>query len=211
MLEKGAWVISCSWGAKAARYELSELVRGKITECAEKGRGGKGCVIVFAAGNDNRDVYDPDQSFIDGFVIHEKVIGVAASTSIDTRALCSNFGKKIWVCAPSGDSGQPVGSPTVSDITTTDLNGSYFEHFLGTSGACALVAGICGLILSANPELTAEEVKQILRKTARPIDRAHGEYDPQDHSIFYGYGCVHAEAAVEEALRMRTSVAPGVS
>ena len=211
MLEKGAWVINCSWGAKAAKYELSALVRDKITECAEKGRGGKGCVIVFAAGNNNRNVNAPDQGFIDGFVIHEKVIAVAASTSIDSRASSSSFGKEIWVCAPSGDSGGPVGSPIVSDITTTDLNRRYFEHFIGTSGACALVSGICGLILSANPDLTAEEVKQILRTTARPIDRAHGEYDGRHHSIRYGFGCVDAEAAIEEALRMLALVASGVS
>lgn len=49
--------------------------------------------------------------------------------------------------------------------------GSRFTgHFGGTSSATALVAGIAGLVISANPDLSASEVKQILQETADKIE-----------------------------------------
>jgi cell division septation protein DedD len=63
------------------------------------------------------------------------------------------------------------------------------------------VAGICALILSANPELTAQQVKDILTKTADKIGHPSEYY--QGHSRKYGYGRVNAERAVAEAIRLR--------
>jgi subtilisin-like proprotein convertase family protein len=52
-----------------------------------------------------------------------------------------------------------------------------------------------------NPQLTAEEVKDILRMTSDDIDRTGGGYNVDDHSEWYGYGRVNAERAVLEAQR----------
>lgn len=206
MLKNGAWVISCSWGSKSREYHLPEGVSRKIHECATLGRNGKGCVILFAVGNNNEDINAPSKGSVDGFAIHPDVIAVSASTSLDKRALKSNFGKEVWICAPTGDSGHGADVPMVSDITTTDLAGKYYEHFLGTSSACALVAGICGLILTANPNLTACQVKTVLKGSARRIDEPNGQYDASGHSIFYGYGCVDADKAVKLALNFPVPV-----
>ncbi|GAA0877369.1 hypothetical protein GCM10009119_03370 [Algoriphagus jejuensis] len=52
-------------------------------------------------------------------------------------------------------------------ITTTSGDGQFFSaQFGGTSSSTPLVAGITGLVISANPELSAQEVISILQKTA---------------------------------------------
>ena len=67
-----------------------------------------------------------------------------------------------------------------------------------------MVAGICALILSANPDLTAKQVKDVLIKTADKVGEP-SEY-VNGHSVKYGYGRVNADKAVAEALRMKDGV-----
>ena len=42
-------------------------------------------------------------------------------------------------------------------------------QFGGTSSAAPLVAGIAALVISANPSLTAKEVKDIIKESADKI------------------------------------------
>ncbi len=202
-----AWVISCSWNAEAAVYDLPSEIAAAIHRAATEGRGGKGCVVVFAAGNSGRDVNDPPRSK-NGFATHPDVLAVAASSSLDRRAVYSDFGREIAVCAPSmGIGGLGI---TTADVTGTYVDasgvergrgfspGAYYGRFRGTSSSCPLVAGICALVLSANPDLTAAQVRQIIRASARKIGNL-GDYQ-DGHSIHFGHGCVHAEAAIEMAL-----------
>ena len=58
------------------------------------------------------------------------------------------------------------------------------------------MAGVAALLLSANPSLRWDEVRDVLAETADRIDEAGGEYDDHGHSRFYGYGRVNAAAAV---------------
>jgi subtilisin family serine protease len=209
--EKGAWVVSCSWGAEAAVYELPLRIARAIHRCATEGRGGKGCVVVFAAGNNGKDVNDLPRS-LNGLATHPDVLAVAASTSLDKRANYSAKGREIAVCAPSkGLGGLGI---TTADVTGTYVDdrgvergrgyhvGSYYSDFSGTSSACPLVAGVCSLVLSANPELTAADVRTIIRRTARQIGKPSDYVD--GHSTKFGHGCVNAEAAVDLALRTAT-------
>jgi subtilisin-like proprotein convertase family protein len=201
----GADVISCSWGVTSNFFTLSTSMKRSITRAATEGRNGRGCVIVFAAGNANHDIDDPPNTR-DGFAIHPDVIAVAASNSRDRKSHYSNFGDAICVCAPSSGSGG-VG------IVTTDRRGAEgyqsgdfttVERFGGTSSATPLVAGVCALMLSANPELTAAEVKAILQETAEKIDPEGGGYDSDGHSRIYGFGRVDAHRAVQAARDRRT-------
>lgn len=203
--DQGADVVSCSWGAANAFFPLSTRAQRAITRCATQGRGGKGCVIVFAAGNESRDVNDPAQGSVAGFAIHPAVIAVAASTSRDQRSDYSNFGREIAVCAPS--SGAGGWGILTSDVRGVDprtgtalgyAEGDFDSDFGGTSSACPLVAGVAALVLSVNPGLTAAEVKALLQRTARRIG-PKSSYDANGHSRQFGFGCVNARAAVAEA------------
>ncbi len=204
--EKGAWVISASWNAKAKIYPLPERIHQALSRAATQGRGGKGTVLVFAAGNSGQDINDAPNS-LNGYAIHPDVLAVAASTSVDTRASYSDTGAEIAVCAPSGGRGgmgvtTDDASGTYIDaggdtVSMGYIDGSYNSSFSGTSAACPVVAGVCALVLGANPNLTASETRAIIRQSARAIG------DPSDyvngHSRQYGHGCVDADAAVAMA------------
>ncbi|HYO12946.1 MAG TPA: S8 family serine peptidase, partial [Thermoanaerobaculia bacterium] len=93
---------------------------------------------------------------------------------------------------------------------------NYRNDFGGTSSATPLTAGVAALVLSANPDLTWIEARQILRDTAEKIDAANthptGQWLdangnpsvtsglPPVYSRWYGFGRVDAERAVDEAL-----------
>jgi hypothetical protein len=88
-------------------------------------------------------------------------------------------------------------------IWTTDRTGragysadDYTDSFSGTSSACPGAAGVAALVLSANPSLGSDEVKDALRRSCDRIDPGGGEYDEQGHSRLYGYGRLNAETAV---------------
>lgn len=115
-MSNGASVISCSWGASAVYFPLSLRQRAALTRAATHGRNGKGCVIVFAAGNANRptegtidergwpnDVLAGKTKWLSGFAVHPDVITVSASTSLAKKSAYSNWGPNISVSAPSNN------------------------------------------------------------------------------------------------------------
>lgn len=214
--DHGADVISCSWGPTDGEWwnpgdpvhnrmtALPDSTRLAMEYALSKGRAGKGCVILFAAGNGNEDVVN------DGYCSYPGVIAVAASNDTGRRSVYSDYGDAVWVSFPSGDfAWKPFKHPApISEgLRTTDRVSKdgyspddYVNSFGGTSGACPGAAGTVALMLSANPNLTQPQVKELLRRSCRRIDEAGGEYDKNGHSIWYGYGRVDAGLAVENAL-----------
>ena len=192
----GADVISCSWSAEAWYFPLSSLIHAAIHDAALHGRSnGKGCVILFAAGNENRqlDGRKDGQRSYQGFALHPDVLAVGASTSLDRRAGYSNYGPELDLCAPSSG---------IQRIVTTDRLGSsgyaagdYTYDFGGTSSATPLAAGLAALVLSAYPDLTSAAVRRILCETADPIDPQNGAYQ-DGRSPWYGCGRINASRAV---------------
>jgi len=238
---KRADVISCSWGPPPVYAPLGQLLTDKFHELATTGGPRKkGCVIVFAAGNYNAPLNDPNNTgfrwrhpvygiqetkgaILNGNAAHPDVIAVAASTSLNKKAVYSNWGREISVCAPSNNF-HPLNPQTPlpgRGIWTTDneqfgegfTGGSRFTgRFGGTSSATPLVAGIAALVISANPDLTAAQVKQILQETADKITDPDpdpilglkkGSYDANGHSEWFGFGRVNAAKAVQRAWQQR--------
>lgn len=208
-VRNGADIISCSWGTVDSQYALNAIKEAAIANAARNGRNGKGCVILYAAGNEG-------QNFVNLYAAHPDVICVAASTSQDIHADYSNTGPQVWITAPSNGDWPITAARAWWDEGTPGETGEYrywadgisrgdrYKHFGGTSSATPLVAGICALMLSANPSLTAKEVKDILAKTADKIGGA-GEYDSSGRSLKYGYGRVNALKAVEEAIKRKNA------
>lgn len=213
--DQGASVVSCSWGAAARVFRLSTRVTRAIHDCATLGRSGLGCAVVFAAGNDDSDVNDPQNSnnhpngaYYNGFAQHPDVITVAACNSRDEKSNYSNYGEAISICAPSsGAGGHGV---LTSDVMGTFIRGgrtieagyspgAFTSSFGGTSSSTPLVAGIAALILSLKPSMKAAEVKSLLQDTARKIGPA-SSYDSNGHSKTFGFGCVNADEAIKNLL-----------
>ena len=98
---------------------------------------------------------------------------------------------KVDVCAP--------GYNIFRATNTNGMEGSvdtYIDHGGATSQAAPQVAGLAALILSVNPNLSAVEVKEIIKETADNID--HIEWN-QDLIGMYGTGRINAYRAVMRA------------
>ena len=207
----GADIISCSWGTTDQQFALGRIKQDAISKAYKEGRNGKGCVILFAVGNEDFD-------FVNFYAAHPDVIAVGACTSQDEHASYSNRGREVSIVAPSNGDWPIIAGRAWWDEGLKNANGHYkfwrdgrsrgkhYKHFGGTSSATPLVAGICALILSANPDLTAREVKEILQSTADKIGRPT-EYS-NGHSKRFGYGRVNADRAVAEALRRKEQKTP---
>jgi subtilisin family serine protease len=74
----------------------------------------------------------------------------------------------------------------------------HFARFSGTSMSSPVVAGVCALILEANPYLSAQQVKDIIIETAR-TDNFTGVI-PMNGSTRWGWGKLNAYDAVKLAL-----------
>ena len=88
----------------------------------------------------------------------------------------------------------------------------YRNSFGGTSFSTPVCAGVAALMLSANPDLTWVQLRQILRESAEHIDLANAnpiglwlDTDGDgvaDYSRWYGFGRVDAQRAVQEAVNL---------
>ena len=112
------------------------------------------------------------------------VIIVGASNASDARWVgsnnSSNFGRtSVHVFAPSGV------------LTTTPNNG--FGSYGGTSSAAPHVAGLAALLLSVNPDLTPQQVRDVILSTVDPV--------PELANISVSGGRINAYNAVREATR----------
>ncbi len=189
--DNGADVISCAWSFRSCDADFPDLT-ASIKEVAKTGRNGKGCVVVFASGN---NASMSNCVAVPGNI--EEVVAVGAVTNKGVRASYSQFGPKLNLVAPSSSR---VGIIPMPGVRTIDRMGqlgftssNYNDVFGGTSAAGPLVAGVAALVLSVNPNLTADKVREILYTTATDMG-SPGRDD------MYGAGRVNAYAAVKKAM-----------
>ncbi len=216
--QNGADVISCSWGPPDGTWfddtdpvhnqsvPLPDSTRLAMDFAATQGRNGKGCIILFAAGNGNESVDN------DGYASYSKVTAVAACNDKGKRSAYSDFGGAVWCAFPSNH-GNPSLTPGIWTTDRTgpvgynsgnalkgDAAGNFTNSFGGTSSACPGAAGVAALIIARNPTLRWDQVRDIIKQSCDKIDTAGGNYDANGRSPFYGYGRINAKKAVELAM-----------
>lgn len=165
-IDNDAAVINNSWGYTEPT-RVPQPLADVIARAATETRGGKGSVVVFAAGNDDRELGNDEVEAL------ADVVCVSATDIYGNPTAYTNFGDAVDVAAPSA-------------TFTTAPEGQYTETFGGTSAAAPVVSGIAAWILSVNPELTADDVHQLLIDTALPSPRV--TFDENGHHPIYGYG-----------------------
>lgn len=162
-VEQDVNIINMSFGTRDSTKAL-ELAIDKAAKA--------GILMIAAAGNEGAkdSVLYPARD--------PNVIGVAASTPDDRIASFSSSGREVDVTGP----GEGVYST---------YNRSGYKSLSGTSMSCPHVSGVAALVLSAEPGLSAEQVKEIVLATATELEGFGREQQ--------GAGLVSAIAAVEMA------------
>jgi hypothetical protein len=180
-LDAGAAVVSNSWGYTRA-IPAPAPVAAAIDELVRNGRGGRGALVLFAAGNDSRELLDDELTGLPG------VLTIGAVNNFDEVTQFTNYGRSVAVVAPTGTLTTDISGPDGEDP------GDYTSRFGGTSSACPIAAGIAGLLASAAPERSAAELADALVRTARqsPFARPDGS----GHDPYYGRGLVDPAAAL---------------
>lgn len=210
----GAEIMSNSWGP-ADNYgaeDMSQPLKDLVANLATGGRDGKGILIFFAAGNGDESIDAAKTK--DGFAGNENVFAIGATRADGKRCIYSDYGPSLDFMTPSSDynsqyTKQYDGIWTVDNTgkdgyntgssSQGDRNGNYTNDFSGTSSACPLAAGITGLVLSANKNLTRDQIYQIYVETS---DKVGGVTYSNGFNEKYGYGRINACEAVKKALEM---------
>ncbi len=156
-VDNGAQIINMSFGKDYSPYK--EAV-DKAVKYAEQ----KGVLLMHAAGNESENL-DNTAQFPTRQYKNKKVVSTwmeigASSWGKDSSLVASfsNYGKKtVDLFAPG------------VEIYSTTPNNTY-EDLQGTSMACPIASGVAALVWSYFPDLTAQQIRDILNQSSRRFD-----------------------------------------
>jgi len=158
--QNGADVLTNSWYTGTPSGAIDDAIHRAVTQ----GRSGKGCIVFFAAGNDNAGISYP--------AFNPDVIAVGAGTMCNQRKTPNSCDGEYWWGSSYGN-GLDVMAPGVL-IPTTDISGAngynkadgiegdYHLTFNGSSAATPHAAAVAALVLSVNKTLTGAAVRAII-------------------------------------------------
>ncbi len=177
--DNGARIINLSLGGPCPDSTMQSAI-----EYAQ----GKGVLVVAAAGNEalapavnSEGAYDyPSYP-----AAYPGVVAVGATGQDGYRAAYSDTGSYVALVAPGGG-----GDSTTDAVPVLQAGGGYMAE-LGTSFAAPQVAAAAALILSVNPNLTPDEVTELLTGSATGLG-------PPGDNIEYGAGILNASAALND-------------
>jgi serine protease AprX len=190
----GIDVITNSWGSAGG----AEFDPNNPTNQASYAAYKKGIVVAFAAGNDG-----PADNTINPYAVAPWVINVAAGTpdkglaDFSSRGVEGEWIKTLDITAPgsgivstrAAGTALPAAGPVIDQNHPTYH--AFYASMSGTSMATPFVAGVVGLLMEANRDLSPDQVENILKASA---DVMPG-YKP--HEVGAGY--INVKAAVELA------------
>ncbi len=174
------------------------LTEAALEYAAKYGRGGKGSIITFAAGNHDEFKLTSNGSAqksgarVDFQALPNSIytIAVGAVNSLGKKSNYSQAGSSLLISAPSNtsdgtglgimttDNKGPKGynygihNPLFTWLPVDDFKGSgdVTQNFGGTSSATPAVSGVIALVIQRNPNLGWRDVQEILIRSAKKID-----------------------------------------
>lgn len=174
----GASVINISIGGNDASTFLEEAINFAYAN---------NVAVVVSTGNQNGAIQYPAK--------YANAFAVGSTDPDDTRSAPffwdnnsgSNFGPELDFVAP--------GNFIFGLNNNSDTN--YDFYWGGTSQAAPQVAGLISLMLSANPNLTVDQIRFILENTAE--DQVGDSFDTPGWDQYYGNGRINAHQALLNA------------
>lgn len=176
-------IINCS-------FLLKEAKKSDAMISAINFANSQNIIIVCAAGNYSENLngnlyYYPAMA--------TNCITVGATTPENRLASFSNFGDGVDIYA--------VGNL----MTSYNTSGNKVNDFGGTSGAAPVISSICALLVTAKPDITVDEIKQLLLETGYSTNEENQTHDTR--IIADAYGCVKNLLGAElEQLRLDYNV-----
>lgn len=166
---------------------------------------GRGTLTIAAAGNEDTIRRAYPAAFDDVLAVSN----VLASQTQPSKSESSNFGSWVDIAAPGDGNCPDFGAGIYSTLPNGKLGCK-----VGTSMAAPVVAGVAGLVLTKEPQLTAAELEQRLKDTAIPDElyqnNTNNSYRPTINGFvvpLLGSGIVNAYAA----LRPDRDISPSLS
>ncbi len=134
-----------------------------------------GGIVIFAAGNDNKNVSSTD---------YEAVVNVSSVGADYKRAYYTNYGSWCDIAAPGGDAKK-------GNMVLSTLPGNKYGKMQGTSMACPHVSGVAALILAryGGDGYTATALRKRLEDNTSDISAQNANY-------YLGKGLVNAYKAI---------------
>ena len=135
----------------------------------------KGGIVIFAAGNDNKNVSSTD---------YEAVVNVSSVGADYKRAYYTNYGSWCDIAAPGGDAKK-------GNLVLSTLPGNKYGKMQGTSMACPHVSGVAALVLAryGGEGYTPTALRKRLEGNTSDISAQNANY-------YLGKGLVNAYKAI---------------
>ena len=214
-VDSGAWVVSNSWGMQdvdrngnCTNVPADSNSSDGVNYGRTNGRGGKGTIFLWAAGNSHCNTNK--NSFLSN---DDNLLAVSALGQSGSMESYSNYGTAIDIAAGAGKSTTDLQGNTYGYACSSygcmgslDTNGDYTNGFSGTSAATPVAAGAVALMLAAKPDMTFNEAMNCIKVSAyKPSTTcSEGAWTTQSdtyvsngqHSPCFGYGIVDANAMV---------------
>ena len=170
-----AIIYAVDHGAKVINLSLGGPSFSSTMDNAVNYAWNNGALVFASAANYNTSVpYYPAAC--------SNAVAVAATDSADNKASFSNYGDWITVTAPG-----------VSILSTN--NGGSYGYWSGTSFSSPITAGLAALIWSANPQLTNQQVLDILKSTTDDLGAT-------GFDNVFGHGRINAYNAMMEVVNV---------
>lgn len=172
-------LVSNSWGGPRGEPDYEAPYIAAVDTWIELG-----IFPCFAAGNEG-----PDATTVGTPGGYPQAFAVGATNKRDGIAYFSSRGPITWndvsYVKPE------VSAPGVN--TYSSMPGGTYQGMSGTSMACPHMAGVITLMYQAKPDLTIEQITQILKDTAKDLGDEGADND-------FGWGRVQAYEAIKAAI-----------
>lgn len=188
--DNGAVLINCSWGFTNNEQETPKSyveaidyfnANAGLDENGVQTGPMAGGLIIFAAGNDGREIEHP--------AMDDNVFAVAALSANYVRSYFTSFGEWVDICAPGGDANRKT-------YILSTLPDNKYGNMQGSSMAAPHVTGVAALIVSyygaGKKGFTRDKLIHLLQSTAnKKALEENGSYATR-----LGAGLVDAYAAL---------------